>query len=459
MRGVPLSWTSAAVLVLLLSRWSDTGLTLVRRTSDTGRTPAMLRAGAARVDITPAPDAALPMAGYAGRTDGFHGIHDPIYVRAIVFDDGATQGALVAWESLYVLDAVWAETSRRIAAEAGIRPEHLLLSAVHDHGAPNMAAAATNPRVAAYVERVESAAVEAVQRAKARLQPARFGVGIGQAYVNINRREVYPGRGLWLGYNADGPSDKTVTVLRFDDLSGQPIAFWINYAVHAVVMGPDNYRITGDLAGATSRFVEQHYLAQDRPRSDGGPRLRLGAQERVADDGMVAVWTSGAAGDQNPVSMASGEDFTLVDALGKVLGEAAVRAASGLTMTTDATIRGAQQVVTCPGRRVDPGPTPRAEYTFSDSDPVNVRLGLLMINDVALAGVSGEVFTLIAQRLQRESRAGRTIMVTHTNGSAGYIPNDAAFDQVSYEITASRLRPGCAEGGIVNGFLGLMARR
>src|SRR5262245_12429047 len=75
---------------------------------------AQLRAGAARVDITPAPDAALPMAGYASRTEGFRGIHDPIYVRAIVIDDGATQAALVAWESLYVLDGVWANVSRRI---------------------------------------------------------------------------------------------------------------------------------------------------------------------------------------------------------------------------------------------------------------------------------------------------------------------------------------------------------
>ena len=95
-----------------------------------------LRAGAARIDITPAPDAALPMAGYAGRTQGFRGIHDNVYVRAIVLDDGTTQAALVAWESLFVPDAVWAETSQRIAAETGIRPENLLLSAVHDHGAP-----------------------------------------------------------------------------------------------------------------------------------------------------------------------------------------------------------------------------------------------------------------------------------------------------------------------------------
>jgi hypothetical protein len=376
-----------------------------------------------------------------------------------VLDDGRLQAALVAWESLFVPDAIWADTSRRIAADTGIPPERLLLSAVHDHGAPTLPPTNATPAQLSYINTIENGAVEAVRKAKSQLQPARFGVGTTTAYVNVNRREFSAGRGWWLGFNERGPSDKTVTVVRFEDLTGKPIAFWINYGVHAVVMGPENYQVTGDLAGATSRFVEQHYLGNDRPRSDGGMRIRLKPEEKMTGEGVVAVWTSGAAGDQNPVSTASGEDFTLVDGLGKILGEAVLRAASDVKTTSDASIRGGQKVVTCPGRRVEPGPTPRAEYKFTDADPVNIRLTLLTINDVALTGVSGEVFTLIAQRLARESRLKPTIMVTHTNGSSGYIPSDDAFEPVSYEVTASRLKPGCAENSIVNGFLELIGPR
>jgi hypothetical protein len=46
---------------------------------------ATLQAAAAKVDITPSADAALPMSGYADRKEGFKGIHDHIYARAIVF--------------------------------------------------------------------------------------------------------------------------------------------------------------------------------------------------------------------------------------------------------------------------------------------------------------------------------------------------------------------------------------
>jgi hypothetical protein len=241
-------------------------------------------------------------------------------------------------------------------------------------------------------------------------------------------------------------------------LAGKPIALFINYPVHAVVLGPENYQITGDLAGATSRFVEQHYAGKDRPRSDAGPRMQMRPADAAGGDGVVAVWTSGAAGDQNPVSMSNGEEFALVESMGKMLGEEVVRVAAGIKTAPEARLWGMQQVVTCPGRAVEPGSSQRTGYKWTDADPVNIRLSLLMLDRIALAGVSGEVFTPIAQRLKAESPFNNTVMVTHANGSSGYIPNDAAFDQVSYEITTSRLKPGCAENAIVNGFLDMIRR-
>src|SRR5215475_6231808 len=151
--------------------------------ADAGR----LRAGAARISITPPANAALPMGGYGGRTEGFRGIHDDIYVRAIVLDDGATQAALVTWELLFVPDSVWSELAPRIAAEAGIRPEHLLLSAVHNHGAPTSGggSGAVGANTAAYMKTVEDATVRAVRVAKERLRPARFGIGAATADINV----------------------------------------------------------------------------------------------------------------------------------------------------------------------------------------------------------------------------------------------------------------------------------
>ena len=40
--------------------------------------------------------------------------------------------------------------------------------------------------------------------------------------------------------------------------------------------------------------------------------------------------------------------------------------------------------------------------------------------------------------------------------SSGYIPDDAAYDQISYEIVVSRVKRGCAEDAIVNGLLDMI---
>jgi neutral/alkaline ceramidase-like enzyme len=397
-----------------------------------------LRAGAAKVDITPAPDAALPMSGYGGRTEGFKGIHDDLSVRAIVVDDGASQAALVGCEVIGVSHALWERMMERVTKETRIPRDNILLAGTHTHaalaiGTYNEAAQGdVERRRAEYVQKFEDAVLTAVRTAQGSLQPAKVGFGTGKAHVSTNRR-ARNGEGGWmLGNNPDGVSDKTVAVIKFETLAGEPLAVFSNYGVHGTVMGPANMQISSDLPGATARLVEQHY---------GGK--------------VVSPWTSGAAGDQDPIYR-TGTDFRNVLALGQILAEEVIRVADGIRMSTRARVRGMQKVVTCPGKRTVQTPGLNREYKIEDTDPVPIRLSLLVLNDIAIAGVSGEVLTNISLRLKKESPFNRTIMVTHANGSSGYIPDDAAYDQVSYEITTTRVKRGCAEDAIVNGFLEMM---
>lgn len=402
--------------------------------------PGGFRAGAARVEITPAADAALPMSGYANRVDGFKSIHDPLHLRAIVVDDGTNQAAIVGIELIGLSNAFWEKLTARVSQETGIPAENILLAAVHTHAAPAIgtygerATGDAAQKRAAYVQKVEDALVAVVRQAKAGLQPARVGYGTGQARVNMNRR-ARNGEGGWmLGHNPDGVSDKTVAVVKFETLAGEPFAIFSNYGVHGTVLGTANFQISSDLPGATARYVEQHY---------GGK--------------VVSPWTSGAAGDQDPIYRV-GTDFKNLAALGQILGEEVIRVADGIKTSPRGRVLALQKVVTCPGKRTVQLPGRGRVYEIADADPVAIRLSLLVINDIALAGVSGEVLTNIALRLKAESPLTRTIMVTHCNGSSGYLPDDAAYDQVSYEITTARVKRGCAEGAIVDGFVEMLGR-
>lgn len=392
-----------------------------------------LRVGAARVDITPAADAALPMSGYAGRTQGFTAIHDPLSARAIVIDDGHGPAAIVTAEVIGFSHKLRDRIAARIETETGIPPARLLLAAVHTHGAPAIGTyGEQSPKQAEYIASLETKIVDAVRQAKAALEPARAGFGTGRANVNVNRVARMGYGGWWLGVNPDGVSDKTVAVVRFDNAAGEPIAVFANYGVHGTVMGQDNLKITGDLPGAAAQFVE---------REMGGK--------------VVAAWTSGAAGDQNAI-YGPGNNFEQLDAAGRVLGDEIVRVARQIRTAPIVHVASAQKTITCPGQKVAPGAKRTdPEIKFVDGDPVEIRLSLLRIGDVALAGVSGEVLTLISTHLKKAT-GPKTIMITHANGSSGYLPDDASYDRISYEIMTAKVKRGCAESGIVQGFQELL---
>jgi len=393
------------------------------------------QAGAARIEITPPKDAGIRMSGYGGRDEPFEGVFDKLYYRAVVVDDGTTQAAIVVGDVASIGSAFWKDVSARIEAETGIPRGNVLLAATHTHGGPLLAYHSRRPDAnqQAYTDDVADRIVEVVRSAKQEMVPALMGVGTGQANINVNRRARLPDGGYWLGQNPDGPSDKTVHVVKFAAADGRPIALLINYGVHATVLGPKNLRITADVAGATSRYVE----------------------ERFGDE-IVAPWTSGAAGDQAPLYNAQ-DDLKWCRALGQILGDEVIRVAEGVRMSKRADLRALQTVVVCPGKRAAPGERFRGqgEYHYLDAEPVEIRLSVLMLNHVALCGVSGEVLTMIGQRLKRESPFADTIMVTHCNGSSGYLADDAAYEQVSYEIAVTRVKSG-AEDAIVGGLLDLL---
>ena len=391
-----------------------------------------LRAGAAKINVTPPADAALRMSGYSGREEGHTGIRDSLYFRAIVLDNGTTSAAIVTGDISKITRTFWEMTVPRIERETGIPADHILLSATHTHAGPTLGDEDVwdHPGQKAYTEWVADQVLEVTRRANAVLQPARIGVGRGSVNVNINRRARLANGGWWLGLNRDGPSDKTLHVLKVESTRGEMIALLTNYAMHAVVQGGDNLMISADFPGQVSRYLEEHY-----------------------GRGVVAPWTSGAAGDQAPIYRMR-DNYSRrtqpLELFGELLGKEAVRVADAIEMTGNVVLKGAQTVVTCPGKKNPPGPIFRSDrdYRFLDADPVDIYLSVLMINNIAITGVSGEVLTMISRRLNEESPFRDTMMLTHCNGSSGYLADDDAYDQISYEIVVTRVKRGYAENTI-----------
>jgi neutral ceramidase len=423
---------------------------MVSATALCGAESGNLRAGAAKADITP-PESFFPYP--PGRTTGTCvGVHDRLHARAIVLDNGSSRVAVVALDLIGVPKSQ--ALSKRVADELGIASEHVMLVATHNHNSaiPFREGQTDPPQLVAYYEIIEKGVLEAARQAKANLQPARMGFGTGKAYINVNRDEQL-GERTTLGFNPEGPSDKTVAVVKFETPSGEPIAVFMNYAVHAVVMLSSrtkdgvNGEISGDLPGATSRYVEEYYK-----------------------DKAVAVWTSGAAGDQNPIYMANYNNgrrgyprldtgaagYALLEVQSRRLGEEVVRVANAIqAATSEARIWGAHKIVTCPGQRISQDGS-SWQFKTVEGPPVDIRLSLLMIDDVALGGVNGEAVSIVGQHFKQASPFAKTMMVTHVGGSIGNIPDDASYPRRTFEVLHTPLKEGYAENAIIKGLVGLM---
>jgi hypothetical protein len=91
-----------------------------------------LRVGAARVEITPP--------NLAGITNvwgtQFEGVHDKIYVRALVLDNSKAMAAMVASDLSEYGDTT--VVRQRIEKEIGIPADNIIIAATHDHNAPRV---------------------------------------------------------------------------------------------------------------------------------------------------------------------------------------------------------------------------------------------------------------------------------------------------------------------------------
>jgi len=90
------------------------------------------------------------------------------------------------------------------------------------------------------------------------------------------------------------------------------------------------------------------------------------------------------------------------------------------------------------------------------TETVPLRLALIRIGDIALAGVSGEVVTEIGERLREASPLADTLLVSIANDRIGYIADDARFDRPVHSVRGCPIVRGHAEDTIVGGILALL---
>jgi hypothetical protein len=401
-----------------------------------------LRAGYAKVDVTPG--GPVYLAGYDLRGAPSNGIHgnDRLYARALVFE---ASGVRVAFVVADVIEIQGHDVFRRkIAAATGIPEASILLGDVHNHSAPMPQAEAKTE----WDRQFADGLVEAARQAVANLQPVRIAAGTGHSRIAMNRRQVRPadsdstltfdenaasqsfgkhktdkpvmihefGGVMRLGVNPQGPIDDTVQIVRVDKAAGGPLAVMIHYACHGTSLGGRNSKLSGEWMGRMQEYVERQF------------------------PGLGSIYLQGAAGDINPRVVGGLDGY--VDnvettwALGEEIGREVARVYGGLSAESWASPRVQMETAEILLPR-------QYRELFQDftATAVKVPTTIVRLGDLMWTTFPGEMFSNIGKQVKAASPATFAHLMGYTNGSVGYFPDQKAYTDGGYEVAETDFDP------------------
>jgi hypothetical protein len=406
--------------------------------------------GASVKDITPTADmfplTRRPAVTMMGQ------ILDPLHVRVIALSSGASTVLMVSTET--GRGPYGPQFAQAVADRAHVPIEAVFLSATHSHAAPEITsridlvfdpAASTTTTLQKWGKLVMDQMMAATDEALANMQPASVGIAYSKSYVNVNRGLLYNqvnadgtvSKVGNFGYNAEGASDKTEAGIRFNDASGKPIAFIVNYAVHGTVMHANTIdggstAISADIPGMISGYLEAN------------------------NPGSVAMWLSGAAGDQNPIVQ---NDVYSADPATGEFREAFTGNYDLLSYLARANFVDTQKAlskITSYKSNVAVSYAFRTEYIPSIATGLKdypVTLQMIRIGDIVFAGSSGELFTQLGIDMKKASPLKNTLVVNHvwqkSYQQVGYHPDDASIAAGTGNANTAKYKPGYLKQSLV----------
>ncbi len=376
----------------------------------------MLRAGFARVDITPPPECSL--LGYEFRaTDlptGHAGVNDPLLASALALqaDGDDAPAILVSVDLCVVSDNLCRHLRTAIADAAHTQADRVILACTHTHSGPlpmsaedarkweGFLARFIGPGQAGpgqdYAAQLEIALREAAAEAAGLMVPVTVGTQQAPLGLAYNRR-VMTDAGVQHCWNpqespdlSPGPApDPTCTVLSLRQPDGPRQWLLWSLGAHPVVLGKTSRVVSADWPGAARRHVERSL------------------------PGAVSVFLQGAAGNAHPW-VATQADPAGVETVGGAAG-------AFVTLLAQATRRsGEGDRLATAARTVEIG-------------GVSLDLAAWRIGGAILLAVPVELFGELGAEVRR--RLDRPVLLaTCANGWAGYWPTVDAFEQGGYEV-------------------------
>ncbi|MEA3364337.1 MAG: neutral/alkaline non-lysosomal ceramidase N-terminal domain-containing protein [Candidatus Hydrogenedentes bacterium] len=220
-------------------------------TQETAPPEAALHVGAATAPINP--ENGTWLAGYSPSRRSTE-VHDNLYAKAVVFNDGKTPVALVTLDSLGTMyDTIQQIRARAAKKVKGIDlpAERVIVQSTHTHCSPDVIGIygpdqATCGRDPKYMNLLIETASNQVAQAAEALQPATL------AYTTAEGME-------WAVNDSEpGVIDRTAVILQCSGSDGEPVVTLTNFACHPTVLDGDTSEVSSDWVGAFYKTMSEN---------------------------------------------------------------------------------------------------------------------------------------------------------------------------------------------------------
>ena len=403
---------------------------------------AELRAGAAKVDVTPPVLPVIRNGGFLEATD--NKISDPLHARCLVLDDRVTRLAIVVVDSCMVPMDLCDEAKRLASDKTGIPVDRILISATHAHSAPSAMnyclGTRADPR---YRKFLPAKLAKSIIDANAALQPAKAAWGRADAaeytacrrWSYIRGRELtdpfggktvranmHPGYGNANAVGPTGPDDPWLSFLSVQTAGGQPLALLANFSMHYF---SGHNGLSADFAGAFSEGLAK--------------RLAKG------ESSFVGIMSQGTSGDLwwGDYSLPKAQSWSMHEYVDRLI-ELVTQRLAKLEHSTEVPLGFAESRIELYRRTPDAarlkwanellakmnGQRPRnrpevyAEQAawIRDNPVETVPLQAVRVGVLGMTAIPCEVYGLTGLKLKSASPLPLTFNISLANGASGYIP-------------------------------------
>lgn len=377
--------------------------------------------------------------------EGFFGVHDSIHARALLLEYGE-QVAVVSLElpSLKPYSLI-DEMKTVVSQSTGIKHENIWICMTHDLAAPHVPdEERKHEKYQMHIHAVKTAIRTACERAAENMEQVRLGIGTGTSDVNVNR-DIETPEGWWQGMNPDGVADKTLSVIKFENMTGKTVSVLYHYAVkssamEAAVMEDGGRYVTSDVTGAASRRVEEMLgvpaIFFMGAAGDQEPKYQA-AYDQVDGDGKLTHVNLGAAG------------FGFVEELGTALASDILKTEAGIVCAEEESVMRLEHTsFWLPGQQFYQGGKPYRpvrNYEFLPSENQELSVELLLLGHAAIFGLQPESTAVIGMKLREMNPKCLPLMVAMVNGGKDYLSDVTAYERMTFGAIHSVFAKGAAE--------------